>query len=245
MTDKLTAAQQYHKALHAMPSAIKFNATVSYGTTKFKYVDFKALRGAVLPILAEHGLSVRYTTAAYGEALLLIGEIAHENGEIVNSFGLPLRENIKPQDLGSEITYYKRYALAALCGVVGDQDDDGNFAEKAEVARGNKKEKLKGPLQRTALNTQIKGFVTALLRSTSIEEYDSAVEEYKSVIKQARDELPELLTEKGPENYPSVDEQAKKKLHSLKSEEEMFKQQQKDLGEGSKEDPFGFKNPMP
>lgn len=103
----------------------------------------------------------------------------------------------------------------------GDLHDDTDEQPK-------KKEKLKGPLQRTALNTQIKAFVTALLRATSVKEYNSVVKDYILVTKQARDELPELLTEKGPENFPSVDEQATKKLHSLKSEEEVERQQRED-----------------
>tara|TARA_R110000772_G_C13310276_1_gene440158 strand:+ start:11937 stop:12650 length:714 start_codon:yes stop_codon:yes gene_type:complete len=128
---ELTPAQQYHKALHAMPSAIAFNAAVNYGKTNFKYVDFKALRDAVLPVFDAHDLSIRYTTQIFGDAIGLHGQVVHKDGEVVNHFALPLRNAVKPQDLGSELTYYKRYILAALSNVVSDADNDCNFAEKA------------------------------------------------------------------------------------------------------------------
>lgn len=237
---ELTAAQQYHNALHAMPSAIKFNAKVSYGKTNFKYVDFKKLRDAVLPVLETHDLSVRYTTVPVGEVILLVGEIAHKTGEVVNSFGLGLRPNIKPQDLGSEITYYKRYALAALCGVVGDADDDGNFADKAAEAREKqekKKEKLKGPLQRTALREKLRQYLTAVMASTSSEEFEQAGKDYKEFIDQASEQWPEFFTQQNenePE-FPSFREQVSKKLDSIKREEAVQKQQEEDV-----KNPFGF-----
>lgn len=118
-----------------MPSAIGFNAKVSYGATKFKYVDFKALRDAVLPVLDAHDLAVRYMTDNIEGNTYLVTRIVHCDGEVVNNFALPLRTSTKPQDLGSELTYFKRYGLAAVCGVVSDEDDDGNFADKAEAIR--------------------------------------------------------------------------------------------------------------
>lgn len=50
-----------------------------------------------------------------------------ESGESVDSF-IPLPENVKPQDLGSCITYFRRYTLVSLLGL-SQEDDDGNKAQ--------------------------------------------------------------------------------------------------------------------
>ena len=140
---EVTALMQYGRALHAMPSAIAFNASVNYGATKFKFANFKAVRDAVLPVFAEYNLAVRWTSKKVEDGLYLVGEVFYSDGEVVNTFSLPLRTEIKNQDMGSDLTYFKRYALSALANVVTDEDDDGNFADKAEAARGISGEQVK------------------------------------------------------------------------------------------------------
>ena len=49
------------------------------------------------------------------------------SNEEIHSF-LPLPQNVKPQDIGSAITYYKRYNLGMLFNLLFDEDDDGNRA---------------------------------------------------------------------------------------------------------------------
>ena len=49
-----------------------------------------------------------------------------ESGESIDSF-IPLPEGVKPQDLGSCITYFRRYTLVSLLGLA-QEDDDGNKA---------------------------------------------------------------------------------------------------------------------
>ena len=49
-----------------------------------------------------------------------------ESNKFIDSF-IPLPENMKPQDLGSCITYFRRYTLVSLLGLA-QEDDDGNNA---------------------------------------------------------------------------------------------------------------------
>ena len=70
------------------------------------------------------------------EKLLLLQPIEHgcvgtrifctESNKFIDSF-IPLPENMKPQDLGSCITYFRRYTLVSLLGLA-QEDDDGNNA---------------------------------------------------------------------------------------------------------------------
>ena len=58
--------------------------------------------------------------------------ITHRSGQfIVSSIPFGLASTAKPQDIGSAITYAKRYGLQAAFGVVVAEDptdDDGNAA---------------------------------------------------------------------------------------------------------------------
>lgn len=53
--------------------------------------------------------------------------LMHEKGGVMMSgwLSLPLKQNATPQDVGSLITYAKRYQLAGFMGVASDVDDDG------------------------------------------------------------------------------------------------------------------------
>ena len=66
---------------------------------------------------------------AEGGGLLLRTTLLHTSGQFVSS-AVPLAYNpASMQSLGSAITYARRYALAALVGVVTEADDDGNAAD--------------------------------------------------------------------------------------------------------------------
>ncbi len=53
--------------------------------------------------------------------------LVHESGEWVRSEMPLLLTKADPQGVGSALTYYRRYCLAAMVGIVQD-DDDGNAA---------------------------------------------------------------------------------------------------------------------
>lgn len=45
---------------------------------------------------------------------------------------LELKQDTKPQDKGSEITYYRRYTLQSLLGIASGDDDDANKSNQAK-----------------------------------------------------------------------------------------------------------------
>lgn len=58
--------------------------------------------------------------------------LMHEDGGTMTTewLSLPLKQNATPQDVGSLITYAKRYQLAGFMGISSDIDDDGNQASQ-------------------------------------------------------------------------------------------------------------------
>lgn len=91
-----------------------------------RYATLTALREAMRPVFARHGLSVVQGAAENGG---IETTILHSSGEWITSDGLPMKPaKDDPQGIGSLITYARRYGLAAAVGLVADEDDDGNGA---------------------------------------------------------------------------------------------------------------------
>jgi hypothetical protein len=56
--------------------------------------------------------------------------ILHTSGETLSSTCVLPVAQATPQGVGSAVTYARRFGLAALVGIVADEDDDGNEASK-------------------------------------------------------------------------------------------------------------------
>lgn len=95
-----------------------------------KFASLAAVRNALVPIYAKHGLSIiqdLQTTTEGAVACYTI--ILHESGE-EKTFGPLIIKPTKPdaQGIGAAGTYAKRIALQGVACVVGDDDDDGEAA---------------------------------------------------------------------------------------------------------------------
>ena len=98
------------------------------GGFKNKYADLTSIWDACREALTKNGLSVIQRTDFEGPTIWLETMLLHTSGEHVCSrYPLrPVKED--PQGFGSALTYARRYCLAAMVGVVADEDDDGNAA---------------------------------------------------------------------------------------------------------------------
>jgi len=99
---------------------------------KYKYADLAAIAEMVYPLLAENGLAFTAgpTVNARGQ-FVLRWMLLHTSGQYLDG-EYPLPGDAKsPQQLGSAITYGRRYCLSAVIGVVTD-DDDGAAAQYAD-----------------------------------------------------------------------------------------------------------------
>lgn len=109
---------------------------------KADYADLAAVWDACRAPLAKNGLAVIQVPQIErpGEVVLET-VLAHKSGQWVRSrYPIAPTKN-DPQGLGSAITYARRYALAAIVGVVAiDEDDDGEAAQ----GRGGRFESVAG-----------------------------------------------------------------------------------------------------
>jgi len=95
---------------------------------KSKYADLESVWDSCRSLLSENGLAVMQFPGEYYDGTMHLTTIlTHKSGEwIGQDMSVPVT---KPdaQGAGSALTYMRRYALAAVVGVV-QADDDGNAA---------------------------------------------------------------------------------------------------------------------
>lgn len=96
---------------------------------KSHFADLASVFDAVRQPLADNGLSVTQTTQIRDGGFILRTTLRHVSGQWIASEH-PLPTNAKPQELGSAMTYAKRYSLSAMCGIAADEDDDGEATRK-------------------------------------------------------------------------------------------------------------------
>lgn len=98
-----------------------------------KYADLTAVWDALRDILPKFGLSVIQSLMPQDDGkTLLITTLLHSSGEWFKSYAPLMIDKANSQGMGSAISYMRRYSLAAICGIVQD-DDDGNAASKPIV----------------------------------------------------------------------------------------------------------------
>ena len=96
---------------------------------KSKYATLAALVSESKDLLAKNNLAVSQLLEDEGAVTTIL---MHISGEFLTSKVKLTPVKNDPQGLGSAITYSRRYAYAAILGLVSDKDDDGNIASGKE-----------------------------------------------------------------------------------------------------------------
>lgn len=105
----------------------------------YRYADLAVISKALLPVMGELGLSFSaLPTLAENGQLVMDYALRHVSGEQIDG-RYPLPASGTPQQIGSAITYARRYCLCAVTGVAADEDDDD-----AAAAEAGAKPKAKG-----------------------------------------------------------------------------------------------------
>jgi len=90
---------------------------------KYSYADLTSVLDAVVPVLNKHGLALVQLV----DVKSLVTILMHTSGEYISSCAdIPAHTNA--QQLGSALTYLRRYTVQALAGLAAEDDDDGSAA---------------------------------------------------------------------------------------------------------------------
>ena len=110
---------------------------------KSKYADLQEVDHACRTALADNGLCISQLMDSTSGQLTLITILMHSSGQWLKSYYPITYDKTTPQAIGSGVTYARRYSLAAICGVV-TEDDDGEAATKREAETNKGQVILKG-----------------------------------------------------------------------------------------------------
>lgn len=106
--------------------------TADAGTYKYTYADLGAGLEACRSTLNEHGIAVVQEPATGdGNGIEVRTMLAHSSGQWLRSAPLFMPVKGGAQDVGSAITYARRYQLLAMVGLA-PEDDDGAQAQAAK-----------------------------------------------------------------------------------------------------------------
>lgn len=101
-----------------------------------RYADLSGGLEAIRPALAKHELAFVQTTARNGDDLALITRLMHASGQWIESTYPVCKIGPRQIEMGSALTFARRYALFALVGIAGSDDEatDGMTADQRAYA---------------------------------------------------------------------------------------------------------------
>jgi hypothetical protein len=177
--------------------------TAHVGKYKYRYADLAEIIEHVRPTLAKHELAFVQLTARGEGSNTLVTRLLHKSGQYLEST-YPLPAQAAAQEMGSAITYARRYSLCAILGIAADEDDDGSKATEAPTA-GADRDKLIELMGESAVgNKALMDFCKA-----------SNLGEGRST-----DDLPDASITKLVENWPTVVVAVKKQVKTTTPKEE-------------------------
>jgi hypothetical protein len=122
---KLTAALVKARADIKHPPRNKVNPHF-----KNRYADLTAVLDAVVPAFTANGLAL--VQMVDGAKLVTI--LSHISGEFISTDAdIPAHANA--QQLGSALTYLRRYTVQAIAAIAADDDDDGTAASPKRTTK--------------------------------------------------------------------------------------------------------------
>lgn len=102
--------------------------TKTGGQYSFNYAPLDAILNTIRPVLEKHGLAVSQPLTEHDGRPALETILLHRSGESLRGTFPLTSVPASPQELGSLLTYLRRYALVAILGIATEEDDDGNHA---------------------------------------------------------------------------------------------------------------------
>lgn len=136
MIDQLAAALAKAQSEFAIP--VK-NCTAQVGQGRYRYADLASIIEATRPALNANGIAVVQLLGGTVQAPTLKTTMLHSSGQSL-SCESPIflgDRGSAAQVFGSGVTYARRYAWAAICGIVSEDDDD---AQRADGVKGETKQ---------------------------------------------------------------------------------------------------------
>lgn len=176
--------------------------TSGYG---YKYADLTQIDSVIKPLLAKHGLAYvqpliddKIKTILFhidsGEQIESICTIPFDSIKYIEKNGKNIIVGFEgmntAQAFGSLITYFRRYTISSLLGLITDKDTDGTGVQQPEQKQPEQKQTAPvsqlTPEQQAAIDSWNKnktGIEIALKNVTTKEEYEIIKSSYPELLK--------------------------------------------------------------
>jgi hypothetical protein len=167
---------------------------------KSRYADLAEVVKVSRPHLTKNGLCVMQQILPNDDGQnILLTILGHVSGQYIESRMRILPQKADVQSLGAYITYIRRFAYAALIGVVvSDEDDDG----ETEVA-DQRKTMAKGPASIKTIDVKTKGYET--VTREQLDELELALEKIPDFVEDVLNGLKiQNLADMPKNKYPAA-----------------------------------------
>lgn len=133
LADALAKAQAEFKPIKKDKTAkVRMKAGGEYS---YSYADLSSVIDATKDALSKNGLAITQPVEFQGERLVLHTKLLHSSGETQSCFWPLPPAHTPAQEMGSALTYARRYSMSALLGVASEDDDDGAAGNDAPRTR--------------------------------------------------------------------------------------------------------------
>lgn len=127
-------AQKFMRVLNEVPN-FSTDETATAGKRTYKYLNLATLLKNIKPIFEKHDIafSQKVTFDGTGDGRQILGTvetIIFDENEQQTVCSYPFFVTGDPQQVGSAITYARRYSLTTILGIFPDKDDDGGYAKQ-------------------------------------------------------------------------------------------------------------------
>ena len=133
---KLTQALcKFHMQIETISKTALVDMRLNNGARKrYKYATLQSILDMISGPLAENELNIfQFPTGEHELTTIL----SHVSGEFIASTYKMVPAKVTPQEIGSAITYQRRYAIVSILNLnIGDDDDDATKATYPEAVNG-------------------------------------------------------------------------------------------------------------
>jgi hypothetical protein len=96
------------------------------------YADLASGLNSIREALSANGLAVVQAPRIDGDVLMLDTRLSHASGQWIEAEYPVCKLGVRQQEIGSAMTYARRYSLFSIVGIAGE-DDDGNAGSQTAV----------------------------------------------------------------------------------------------------------------
>lgn len=126
--------KKFMQVLNEVPN-FSTDETANAGSRTYKYLNLATLLKNIKPIFEKYDIafSQRVTFDSTGDGRQTLGTVEtviFDENEQQTVCEYPFFVTGDPQQVGSAITYARRYSLTTVLGIFPDKDDDGGYAKQ-------------------------------------------------------------------------------------------------------------------